>query len=70
MDFLFLSNSTINSQLIRYKDLSQVIRRGTPMTHEDIKTLLSSYYRAGNSNLEKSSLAQNLNQLLEEKNNS
>lgn len=57
-------------QQIRYNDLSRIIRRGDPMTYDDIKTLLSSYYQSGNINLETSSLAQKLNLLLEEKNNS
>ena len=53
---------------IRRNDLSRIIRRGNPMTYEDIKILLAAYYQAGDINLEASSLAQELNKLLEEQN--
>lgn len=49
---------------IRRNDLSRIIRRGDPMTHHDIKALLSAYYQSGHSNLSNSSLARKLNLLL------
>ncbi|MCW8931199.1 MAG: lipopolysaccharide kinase InaA family protein [Gammaproteobacteria bacterium] len=49
---------------IRRNDLSRIIRRGEPMTLEDLRLLLTSYYKSGN-NLEQTSLAKKLNDLLE-----
>ncbi|MCU7800531.1 MAG: lipopolysaccharide kinase InaA family protein [gamma proteobacterium symbiont of Lucinoma myriamae] len=53
---------------IRYKELSQIIRRRTPMTNNDIKALLSGYYQVGNVNLETSTLAQKLSHYLDAQN--
>jgi len=53
---------------IRYKELSQIIRRRAPMTNNDIKTLLCGYYQAGNVNLEASTLAQKLRHYLDAQN--
>ncbi len=49
---------------IRRNDLSRIIRRGQPMTYDDKKILLNSYYQSGNGHLEKSALSEYLNQLL------
>ncbi|MCU7938640.1 MAG: lipopolysaccharide kinase InaA family protein [gamma proteobacterium symbiont of Bathyaustriella thionipta] len=54
---------------IRHNDVSRIIRRGNPMTYDDIKIILSGYYHSGKHNLETSTLAQNLNQLLEKQTN-
>jgi len=48
---------------IRRNDLSRLIRRGEPMTHEDLTILLNSYYNSGRS-LQSTSLASELNTLL------
>ena len=48
---------------IRRKDLSQIIRRGKSMTHDDLKILLSSYYKSGD-DLQFISLAKELDALL------
>ncbi|MDX2504771.1 MAG: lipopolysaccharide kinase InaA family protein [Gammaproteobacteria bacterium] len=48
---------------IRRNDLSRIIRRGESMTHEDLRTLLDSYYKSG-PDLQRTSLAKELNTLL------
>lgn len=48
---------------IRRNDLSRIIRRGEPMTHEDLTILLSSYYKSGD-DLQLTSLAKELDALL------
>jgi len=49
---------------IRRNDLSRIIRRGEPMNFSDLKKLLHSYYTSG-TDLQKTSLAKELNTLLE-----
>ncbi len=49
---------------IRRNDLSRIVRRGQPMTQDDMRIILLSYYTAGNKDLTNSSLAQELNALL------
>lgn len=49
---------------IRRNDLSRLIRRGEPMTHKDLTSLLNSYYNSGRS-LQSTSLASELNTLLD-----
>ena len=48
---------------IRRNDLSRIIRRGEPMTQEDLSILLSSYYKSGR-DLKSTSLAKGLDSLL------
>jgi len=50
---------------IRRNDLSRIIRRGQPMTYNDTKILLNSYYQSNSGHLEKSALSKQLNKLLE-----
>ena len=49
---------------IRRNDLSRLIRRGNPMTYEDLQIILNSYYKAGK-NLENNAVATELNTLLD-----
>ncbi len=49
---------------IRRNDLSRIIRRGEPMSFADLKILLNSYYTSG-TDLQQTSLAKELNTLLE-----
>lgn len=51
-------------QQVRKNDLSRLIRRGEPMTHNDLQNILSSYYQTGH-NLQHSALADELNSLLD-----
>jgi len=48
---------------IRRNDLSRLIRRGEPLTYEDLKNILSSYYQSG-ADLQTTALARELNTLL------
>ena len=49
---------------IRRNDLSRIIRRGEPMTYNDLKLLLNSYYASG-SDLRQTSVAKELDSLLD-----
>ena len=49
---------------IRRNDLSRLIRRGEPLTYEDLKNILLSYYQSGK-NLTNTALASELDMLLD-----